>query len=148
MSDLDITATITRATGGPLAIEDPNVYRVIAFGPGGRTWRRDTVSGRYQHGRALLNAVLESGTALMQVRVYGATWVEVCNRAQAMVDAFSQMTYVLTVTIEGATTSLACEAADITLMGGDVFQKHHAMAGMQEFQLVIPRDPQPIAGIL
>lgn len=148
MSDtLTITATVSRETT-PLSLEDPGVYEVIAFGAGARAWRRDTVEGRYQHGRVLIGAVLASTTAVLQVRVLGATWEEVTTRSTTLVDAFSQLAYSLTVTVEGVTTTLACEAADIALLGGDVLQKHHAMSGMQEYQLTIPRHPVPTAGVM
>lgn len=148
MGELTVTGTVTRTGTTPLALDVPGHYEIIAFGPGGRSWRRDTVAGRYQHGRALLNAVLETGTAVLQVRVHGATWTQVVNRAQVLVDAFSQLAYTLSVTIDGASSTMTCEAADISLMGGETFQKHHAMAQMQEFQLIIPRNPVPVAGVL
>jgi hypothetical protein len=148
MADLTITATVSRTSGGPLSLEDPGVYEIIAFGPGGRSWRRTTVESRFQHGRALLGAVLDTSTAILQVRVKGTSFTQVANRAQTLVDAFSQLTYTLTVTVDGASFSFACEAAEIAPLGGDLLQKYHAMARMQEYQLVIPRHPVPTSGVM
>ncbi len=146
MADLDVSAVVSRTSGGDLELSDPGTYEVVSIGPGGRTWRRRLVSGPYMHGHRSLGEVLESMTVPMVVRVYGSSWVQVNNRAQTLIDALSQHAYTLTVTIDTVVHKWACEPADVTLVGGDSWQKHHAMAHMQEYQITAPRDPVPIQG--
>lgn len=129
-----------------LQLSQPGVYEVVSVGPGGRSWRRHTVEGRYQHGRALIGSVMDTTTAVLVVRVYGATWAQVNTRTTAMIKAFSNRTYPLKVTINGVTHEWVCEPADIALVGGDSWQKFHTMAGMQEYQIMVPRSPVPLSG--
>lgn len=143
---LNVAGSVSRS-GGALNLESGG-YEIVAVGPGGRSWRRSTVEGRYQHGRALIGAVLEQGALPLVVRVKGSSWSQVSNRAQALVDAFSQTSYTLTITIENVTNRWRCEPADIQIAGGDEFQKFHAMANQQEYVLSIPRDPIPLDGAM
>jgi hypothetical protein len=143
---LSVSVQISRASGGPLQLSNPGVYEVVAIGPGARQWRRHTVEGRYAHGRALVGAVLETMVVPVVVRVYGASWAQVSTRAKTLVDAVSQRSYTVTVNIDGVVSTWACEPADVSIVGGDAWQKFHAMARMQEYQLMIPRHPIPTSG--
>lgn len=146
MANLTVSAQVSRTSGGPLQLSNPGVYEVVSVGPGGRSWRRHTVEGRYQHGRRLIGAVLETGTAVLVVRVYGSSWSQVSSRATTLINAFSAQSYTLQVTINGVTTQWECEPADVSLVGGDSWQKFHAMSNMQEYQILIPRHPKPLQG--
>lgn len=139
----DLTVSV-QAAG--LQLSQPGTYEVVSIGPGGRSWRRHTVEGRYQHGRKLVGAVMETGAAILVVRVYGNSWASVNARATAMIEAFSNRSYTLKVTINGMTHEWLCEPADISLVGGDVWQKFHAMSNMQEYQIMVPRSPVPLSG--
>lgn len=141
---LAVTGSVSRPTGA-LQLNSGG-YEIVTAGPGGRSWRRTTVEGKYQHGRALVGAVLNHGSLPLVVRVHGDSWSQVSNRAQTLIAAFSQYSYTLTITINGVTSTWRCEPADITIAGGDQWQKFHAMANQQEYQLVIPRDPIPVNG--
>lgn len=98
------------------------------------------------HGRRSLGEVLNTTTVPLVVRVHGSTWSQVANRAQVMIDAFSQHSYTLTVTIETVVHQWSCEPADVSIVGGDAWQKFHAMARMQEYQISVPRHPIPLQG--
>lgn len=147
-TDLPVSCTISRPSGGPLELQAPGTYEVVGLGPGGRSWRRHTVEGRYQHGRALLGAVLDTMTVALVVRVYGASQSQISTRAQTLITAVSQMSYTVSVTL-GGTGSVnyqwKCEPADVQIAGGE-FDKYHLMAGHQDYVLSIPRDPNPVAG--
>lgn len=136
MADLDARVTIAR-TGGDLVI-DAAPFELIAVGVGGRTWRRTTVEGKYQHGRALVGAVLDTQTLTIQVRCTGASWVAAMNRLQELTAAVSVFAVEVTVEIEGRTDTYVCEPADITPASGDVIDKFRAMANMQEYTLTMP----------
>lgn len=137
MADLDARVTITRAGNTSLVIDDGS-FELIAVGTGGRTWRRTTVEGKYQNGRALVGAVLDTQQLTVQVRCRGVTWVAAQNRVNELIAAVSQFTYGVSVVIEGYTQAFVCEPADVAPMSGDVIDKHRAMRSMQEYTLTIP----------
>ena len=147
MSDLGISVTISRPSPTTaLQLEEPGVYEIVSIGPGGRTWRRRTVEGTYQHGRRSIGEVLETMTVPLVVRVHGTSWSQVSNRAQTLIDAVSQHTYILTVLMEGVTSQWLCEPAEVRMVAGDAWDKFEAMALQQTYQLTIPRDPIPLLG--
>lgn len=147
MADLNVTGSVSRSGSSALQLNSGGL-KIVSAGPGGKSWKRIFVDGRYQHGRALIGATLEQMTAPLVVRVYGDTWSHVSNRAQTLIDAFSQRTYTLTITIDGIQSRWRCEPADINIVGGDSWQKFHAMANMQEYQIMVPRDPIPLNGAM
>lgn len=136
MADLDARVTIAR-TGGALVLDEAP-FELIGVGFNGRTWRRTTVEGKYQHGRALVGAVLDTRVLTVQVRCTGETWVAVQNRLQELMTAVSPMAYQVTVEIEGHVETVTCEPADVTPASGDVIDKFRAMARMQEYTLTMP----------
>lgn len=139
---IDVSITVSREGTTDLELEDPaSGVEVVTFGLGGREWIRDTVEGRYFHGRVMLNKRLATGTAFLVLRVLGGTWQEVRTRHQAVVDAFSQDAYLLTATIDGVTDVRVCEAADIAPAGGDEWNKFEIMAGQHQWLFSIPYDP-------
>lgn len=77
------------------------------------TWRRRVVEGGYQHGRALIGAVLETGKLAVTARLSGATWTQVDARLNALTAATSQRAYTATVTIGGVDRVFECEPADV-----------------------------------
>ncbi|WP_169165092.1 hypothetical protein [Cellulomonas taurus] len=137
MADLDARVTIARLGGSALVIEDAP-FELIAVGTGARTWRRTTVEGKYQHGRALVGAVLDTQQLTVQVRCRGASWIAAQNRVNELIAAVSAFSYGVTVEIEGHRQTFVCEPADVTPMSGDVIDKHRAMRSMQEYTLTIP----------
>jgi len=139
MSELNAQVTIS---GSPtLTLEDPGDFELVAVGVGGRQWRRVTVEGRYQHGRALLGAVLASQTLTIQVRCLGASWSAVNNRRQELFTALAQDSYTVTTVIDGVTDVFTAEPADISPASGDTLDRLRAMANMQEYVLTIPVVP-------
>lgn len=142
MADLDVQISILHPGGEVVIDEAP--YELVGFGPGGRSWRRTFVEGRYQHGRALVGAVLDTRTLVVHVRVRGASWAAVTEAYETLAAAVSQFTYYVTATVEGETTIYDCEPGDIAMVSGDTLSKFHAMAGMQEYVLTIPCKPVPV----
>lgn len=142
VDEIDVSLVVTRdsLSLGTLQLDAPGTYEIMEFGPGGRTWRRNRIEGRYQHGGRSVGEVVASATLTGAVRVYGETWAQVRTRAQAMIDAFSQHAYIVVAEIDGVIDYYACEPADVTIVGGDVWQKHHLMAKMQEYQFTMPYD--------
>jgi len=134
----DITAQVTLSGPPSLTLEHPGQYELIGVGLGGRQWRRATVEGRYQNGRVLLGAVLETQILTVQVRCLGSSWTAVNNRRQDLFEALQHMSGTVTVTINGVTNTYTCEPADITPGSGDVLDRFRVIANMEEFVLSIP----------
>ena len=122
-------------------ILDAAPFDLVAFGAGGRTWRRETVEGRYQHGRALVGAVLATQSLSVHVRITAPTWAAVTAYYEILAGAVSQFSYTVTAVVEGETTVYTCEPGDISMVSGDTLSKFHAMVGMQEYLLTIPYSP-------
>lgn len=141
-NEINVSVLVTRdsLSLGALQLDNPGTYEIVEFGPGGRTWRRNRIVGRYQHGGRSRGETLDNASLVAVVRVYGNTWVQVRTRAQTMMNALAQHSYIIAATIDGALDYYACEPADIALVGGDAWQKHHLMSKMQEYQLAIPYD--------
>lgn len=145
-----VAASITRTSLGvaPLQLDVDGVSHVVSIAEGGVTWRRTVAEGKYQRGRALLQAVRDTTTDTVVLRVYGATGTELENRVRAVIDAFSQFTYAVTFTIDGVTRTISCEPADIQTVGDDTRRKTLRYGHMRELQISIPRDPQLIQGAI
>lgn len=142
--EIEVAAQIGRAALDLPSLDlesDETGIHVVSIGAGGRTWRRKTVEGPFQPGRMLVGAVIDTGAVTGVVRVYGADWLEVRTRTQEMFEAFSQMRYMMMVTIEGVLDIYICEPADISIVGGDTWQKPQLYEAMQEFQFSAPYEP-------
>ncbi|MCR6649700.1 MAG: hypothetical protein NVV70_16775 [Cellulomonas sp.] len=133
---MEAQVTISRP-GTDLDLEDPGKFELVSIAMAGRSWRRYTVEGRYQHGRAFIGAVLDTATLVVVVRVLGASWSAVNTRRVALFDALAQPAYEVAVAVEGVTETWTAEPADIT--GG--LDKFQAMASRQEYTLQIPVYP-------
>lgn len=122
--------------GGILFLESAT-SDLVSVSKGDRVWRRHTVEGRYQHGRALIGAVLSSDTLNITVRFKGSSLTAAMNAYQAAVAAFSQHSYSVVVEVEGWTTTYWCEPADVSAP----LEKFRAMADLHEATFSVPVDP-------
>lgn len=159
MTDLPVSLQISRPAGGPLELNDGSTYRIAraqGLEPGGRLWRRDTVSSPYYAGRQLVGAVLDVVTSTITVRVLSATLDGLQVAMQQMVDALSQAQFTATSLVGPGghqwSFAWACEPADLVPLGADA-----STAGLDTFgltaspkQLVIratiPHSPVPVTG--
>lgn len=139
-ADLDTSVTFSLATGS-LVLDEAGGYTLVSVGTPNRTWARRTVEGRYQHGRRLVSAVLQTPNVVVQVRVSGSSWVQAASRWNALLAAVSQRSYTTTVVIEGVTSVYTCEPADTALASGQDLDPFALMANQQEYALTIPVMP-------
>lgn len=139
-TDLDAQVTLSTPTG-TLQLDQPGAYTLVKVGVTPRKWRRHTVEGRYQHGRALLGAVLEQATLTVQIRCEGTTWIAASNRLTTLVEAVSQFTYTATVNLAGQIDTYTCEPADMALASGETLEELAVMAAQQDYVLTIPVRP-------
>ncbi|MCR6703157.1 MAG: hypothetical protein NVV66_00110 [Cellulomonas sp.] len=142
MAGADLAATVVLAAGGAELELGDAPYVVESLAVPGRTWRRSTVEGRYQHGRAVLGVVLDTATISLDVRVEAATWTAQQDAYESLLSLVSRRVFTLTTNIEGHVEIWTCEPADVALANGDL-EKHLVMAGMQTYRLTIPAVPVP-----
>lgn len=143
-----LTAVVTGTAG--LTLSHANGYDISLerFGPGPRTWRRETITSPFMSGRWLIDSQLDTSNAPMDVFVFGTTASQFATRTDALLDAFSQRTYNLQLTIDGVLYEWACEPADIAPGADGEFNIGDLAAFGQDFHLSIPRDPVPVNGVL
>lgn len=146
---IDVQAVVHRSSLGLPALDlSTGGYDVVSLTSGGVTWRRTVVQGKYQRGRALIQAQQDTVTDVLVVRVSGTSQTQVENRISVLRQAFSQFTYLVTTEIDGVVRTIDCEPADIAIVGDDTRQKTLTYHLMREVSLSIPRDPQLMDGAI
>lgn len=155
MTTLDIAAAVTRAhvPGGPLAdlnLHDGGNYELVTAGPGSRRWVRDTAAAPSVHGEVQVSARMAMGVAPWVIRCKGTTQANLETNKAKLITAFSQLTYNLTLTIDGATETWRCWAADITEGDDGTHDKFRLLTSPRRclFVLQIPRQPVPVSGAM
>lgn len=150
MGDLTITATISRTdlALADLALEDPGTYRIVELSTGTVTWRRETVESPNVRGRGLIGAVQDTKTGRIVIRASASSAAALATRTATLTDAFEQLGYTLTVTIDGVTHSWACECADWAPGTDGAVDKFELADRQRTLAFTWPHDPVPLAGPL
>lgn len=147
MSTLDITGYVTRTELGSGNLDlNTDTYKIITWGPGEVQWERQTVGTPFFSGRYLVNARKVQMESLLGIRVTGLSKAHAQTELGALLAAFEQFEYELSITIEGVEHRYACEPADYSIGEGGQIQKFHLMSYKQEVTFTIPRMPKPVAG--
>lgn len=131
---------------GNLNIENPGTYRIADLNVGGISWRRMTAKSPYQHGEFLIGAVKDAETGVISIRSYGSDVETLEANVAALLDAFSQFTYHVSVTIDGVVHEWSCEPADAAMNQDQGFDKFAQEALQQLWTFRFPRSPIPIYG--
>jgi hypothetical protein len=147
MPDLTISGTITR-TELSLAALDLNTggYKIIEWGPGAVEHEKMTVASAYIDGSFLMNSKKMQVESALGIRVTGSTQVDCWNKMGALLRAFEQFEYTLSIVMDGTTFTYTCDPADYAVGDGGLIQKFHLMAYKQEVKFLIPRRPTPTSG--
>src|SRR4051794_7570499 len=116
-----VTVTVTGTISLTLSAANGYEVNVEGLGPGPRTYRRETVTSPFVRGRFLIDAQLDSPTAPLSIWVGGSTAAQLSTRVAALIAAFDQLSYTLTVVIDGETYAWACEPADSTVGDAGAF---------------------------
>jgi hypothetical protein len=155
VTTLDVAASITRAhvPGGPLSdlnLHDGGNFEVVSAGPGSRRWVRDTAAAPSVHGEVQVSARMGMGIAPWVIRCKGSTQGQLETNKANLVAAFSQLSYSLTLTIDGATETWKCWEADITEGDDGTHDKVRLLTNPRRclFTLQIPRQPVPTVGAM
>lgn len=137
-----------------LNINDGTAYEIVRAGPGGMRWIRDWAVAPDVHGAQEVSRRLDITTIPLAVRVKATTMSSLNVRVAALIVAFSQPHYNLTITIDGQTSTWKCFAADITgsdssgSSGDGTWDKYSLAAHYRQvYDLQVPRQPVPVAGV-
>jgi hypothetical protein len=145
--DLVVSCSLTRTslTLPALQLQAPGAYRVVSAGPGSRTWRRNRVAGLYTDGAVLVTAVKDMSVAPLVVRCEATSAAQLDVNVAALLRAVEQLSYSLTLVIDGVSRTWACEPADYAPVEEE-YDKLRLMQFQQVYRLQIPRQPVPSAG--
>lgn len=151
MPEFTCDASVTRLTvpGGPLAaldLEAAGSYEVVSAGPGAMAWRRTYVESPYVDGAFLVAAAKGVSTAPLVIRVRGSSRTDLNNKVNALLRAFEQFTYQLTITIDGQAQTWDCMPADYAAQGTGEWDGDRMRDLHQDYAFQIPRQPNALAG--
>lgn len=151
MPAFTLAGSVTRQTvpGGPLAalaLENAGSYRIVSVGPGGTSWRREFVDSPDVDGAFLVAAAKGLTTAPLVIRVYSTSRTDQNNKVDALLRAFEQFSYQLTITIDGQAQTWDCMPADVAAMRSGEWDPIRIRARQQDYAFQIPRQPNALAG--
>lgn len=151
MAEFTLAGSVTRLTvpGGPLsalALEDVGNYRIVSAGPGATSWRLQYVESPDVDGAFLVAAAKAITVAPLVIRAYGTSRTDLNNNVDALLRAFEQFSYQLTLTIDGQAQTWDCMPANVAASGTGEWDKERMFALSQNYQLQIPRQPNALAG--
>lgn len=106
------------------------------------TWRRTQVQSPFVEGRFTTNRQLDQVESTVTVDVLGASAGALQSNMSSIVTAFSADEYVVALTIDGATWSWNCEAADYAVLWQH--ERWHALRVPMRFTFL--RQPTPASG--
>jgi hypothetical protein len=120
MADLTVSVLVSRDRLGldDLQINDHLDY--IIAGPdflgGQQSWDRTQVSSPFADGEVTVNRRRQNVQENILLEVLGSSTADVHANAKAVVNAFSQDTFTITVSINSSSTVYECEASDYRIV--------------------------------
>lgn len=120
MADPVVSASVTR---GELSLPDLNLNDHVAYIVSGGdlvfgatvTWRRQQVQSPFVDSKITTGRVLDIVQDKFAVDVMGPDHVTMASNVQALINAFSQSYFNLTVQFDAQPYTYACEASDYTM---------------------------------
>lgn len=140
------TASVTRSALGlpSLNINDGVNYKIGGEIMGGTVqWERKTVSSPFVHGDFTVLRRLQNVSERIPIYVYGSSQTTMVTNARALIDAFIQPLFNLTMTLDAQTYTYQCEAADYTYQWSNA----HMFSGQVVIEFQVPRMPLALVGI-
>ncbi|WP_061960654.1 hypothetical protein [Demequina flava] len=154
MTDPQITLALTTtlpAPDGAVDFNDHTRFELLTRPNPGQRWRRESGTGRYVPGEALIVAVQDTAVLRFSVRVLGGTWADHTLNTQLMERALSRFSYSLTDVVEGVTrTWTRCQPADIVpreetdLQYAAGSRAFDISRGRDQYLITVRCDPQPV----
>lgn len=145
MSDIALSVVLSRDALGlpPLQINDHlNYYIAPSFLGASQSWQRNTVGSPFIDGTTTTFRTRQMVQEPIQVEVPADTTAELYTQMATIVQAFSQDSFTMTVTVNGQVTQYACEAADFTVL----WQSPRIVNKQGQVTFTMPRQPVPLTG--
>lgn len=145
MPDLGLTVTVTRTLLGlaDLNINDHSVYALAPGTMGAQvTWNRTTVSSPYLDDAVTVNRMRGKVNEAVIIEVLGVDQAALASNVDALIKAFSQDHYTLTIGIGSQTYAYRCEAADYQM----TWTGPRFVARQVQVVFQVPRSPIPTQG--
>jgi hypothetical protein len=141
---MPVTVTRTALGLSVLNINDfVNYYCATEFLGGQVTWNRNQVSSPWVDGQYTTSRTRQNVMEKIGVEIVAADTADLKAKTDAIISAFMQSYFVLTATIDGATWSYACEAADYQ----QAFTGPRMYARQGQVLFDMPRRPVPLSGV-
>ena len=144
---MNVTASVSRTSLGlpALDINDRVKYYLSeAVDSGSVAWRREQVESPYVESKITIGRVRDIVEQKIGIQVLGATQTTIATNIAALVAAFTQDTFTLTIQLDSQTYTWACEAADYTMDWSR--ERLHAHQVLMAFGFL--RHPIPVGGPL
>jgi len=141
-----ISAVVTRDDLGQpdLDINDlVNYFIGPRFDPGGVIWEREQATSRYIHGSVTVGRKKATADYTLPIDVKGATFAELNQAKETLIEAFEQDSFRVTMTFDGIVYSWQCEAADYSVNWDHVYIHNRRL----QMSFSFPRQPVPIFGV-
>lgn len=143
MADIALSVTVSRVLLGaePLEINDHTTYRLAPGSMGGAvSWNNQRVSSPFMEGEATIFRTRGMVVEPVVVEVLGTDSQALRTNLNALVGAFIQDTFALSLTVDNVLFSYACEAADYQVSWvGPRFVARQLQVSFQ-----VPRQPVPL----
>lgn len=120
-----------------------NYYVANTIFGGTVSWRRQTVQSPWIEGQFTVGAVRDQVEDKFVVEVKGADQISLQNNLKALVAAFSQSSFNLTVQLDTAYYTYACEASDYTID----WTNTRFIAKQVQVSFSLRRSPVPVNGV-
>jgi hypothetical protein len=146
VTDVDISCLIERdlLALDPLEIADGNPYYLSTqFLGSGVAWDRQTVSSRWVDGEFTTSRRRGNVTEQVAVEIVAASTLALQLATQALIDAFTQDSFTMTITIDNREWAYLCEAADYQSLQ---WTTPRLSAHQGQVLFGVPRRPVAMAG--
>ena len=146
MTDVNISCKVNRDALAllPLEIADGNPYYLATqFMGAAVSWDRQTVSSRWVEGDYTTSRRRGNVTEQVAVEIRCVSTLALQLAMDALIDAFTQDNYTMTITIDGRIWAYQCEAADYTNM---MWTTPRLAAHQGQVVFGVPRRPVALAG--
>lgn len=142
---LDLSITRTLLAAAPLALNDHTNFYLAPSSPAAVSWQRQSVSSPWVDDDIVINRRRGKVTEEILLEVRGGlvpTQTTLRTNLSDAIAAFSQDTYVLTLTFDGIAYAWNCDAADYQV----VWDGPRVVAKSVQLRLSVPRSPIPAQG--
>jgi hypothetical protein len=147
MADLAVTAVVTRTELGleNLDINDNLNYQLgRALRIGSVTWRRESVTSPYVHGRIPVHEVKDAAESSLVVHCFGETSAAAMTNLGVLLEAFTgQWDYSIALNVDGVNYQWRCERADYEVG----FITETILAKLIPVSFTFHRHPIPLQGV-